>query len=98
MGLSLVSAAVPAAVARASCPRRGRDARGTAGKLPALLRQLVSREEKAQLKPCRVFRVGPVNGVVLDVGCPLLADGAFLGLRRIGGAHELAQVGDGVFL
>ena len=39
-----------------------------------------------------------MNGIVFDVGGPLLANGAFLGIGRIGGAHQLAQVGYSVFL
>src|SRR6266581_7439396 len=60
--------------------------------------QLVSRKEKAQLESRRIFRVRTVNRVVLDVGRPLLADGSFLGLSRIGRSHQLAQVGNGIFL
>jgi hypothetical protein len=39
-----------------------------------------------------------VDGVLLDAGSPLLADGALFGIGRIGGTHQLAVVGDGVFL
>ena len=35
---------------------------------------------------------------MLDVGRPLLPDRAFLRLSRVRGAHQLAQVGDGIFL
>src|ERR1700733_15988935 len=62
-----------------------------------LFRQFVSRKEKAQLEARGVFRVGAVDCVVLDVGSPLLANRAFFRLGGVGGAHQLAQVGDGVF-
>ena len=41
--------------------------------------------------------VRAVDGVVFDAGRPFLADGAFFGAGRVGGAHEFTQVGDGVF-
>jgi len=34
---------------------------------------------------------------VFNARCPLLADGAFLGAGRVGGAHQLAQIGNSVF-
>src|SRR5271165_6427948 len=49
----------------------------------SLLRQFVAGEEIAQLEAGRVFRVGPVHRVLLDARRPLLADRAFIGLRRI---------------
>src|SRR5208283_4932739 len=63
-----------------------------------LLRQFVTREKKAQLEASRFIRIGAVNGVLLDVGCPFLADGALFSSSRVGGAHQFAQIGDGVFL
>src|SRR5437879_12384789 len=35
---------------------------------------------------------------MLDAASPFFADRAFLGVSRIGGPHQLPQVGDGVFL
>src|SRR6267143_3008861 len=67
-------------------------------KLRNLLCQFVSGKEKAKLETGRVLGIGTVNGIVFDVASPLLANGAFLGMGRIGGAHQLAQVGDSVFL
>src|SRR5271156_1922246 len=80
---------------------------GSAGVPPALsgadtaallFRQLVSRKKETQFKARRVFGIGAMNRIVLDARRPLLADRAFLGVGRIGGAHQLAQVGNGVFL
>src|SRR5580658_7810144 len=62
-----------------------------------LFRQLVSRKKETQFKACRIFGIGAMNRIVLDARRPLLADGAFLGVGRIGRAHQLAQVGDGIF-
>src|SRR5664280_1056306 len=64
----------------------------------SLLRQFVSGEEITELETRSVFAIGTVHRVLLDARCPLLADGACLSLCRIGGAHQLAVIGDGVFL
>ena len=45
-----------------------------------------------------VFGVGAVDGVLFDRAGELLADGALFGIGRVGGAHQLAQIGDGVVL
>ena len=58
--------------------------------------QLVAGEPVADLEGRGVFGVGAVNGVLRDGGGKLLADGSLFGVGRIGGAHQLAQVGDGV--
>src|SRR5579864_6403537 len=68
-----------------------------ARKTPSLC-QLVSREEVAQLEARGFFCVGAVNGVVLNVGRPLLADRAFGGLGWVGSPHQGAQIGDRIFL
>src|ERR1039458_6229962 len=62
-----------------------------------LLRQFVSGEEITDLETRGVVGIRTVNGILLDARSPLLADGAFVGLGRIGGAHQFAVVGDGVF-
>src|SRR5258708_654651 len=64
----------------------------------ALLRQFVSCEKETQLKARRILSIGAVNRIVLNARRPLFADGAFLGVRRIRSAHQLAQVGNRVFL
>src|SRR5271157_2447264 len=64
--------------------------------LASLLRQFVSGEEITQLEARRVFGVGAVYRVLLDVRRPLLANRALLSLGRIGGAHQRAIVGNGV--
>src|SRR5664279_2556937 len=53
----------------------------------SLLRYFESGEEITQLEARGVFGVGPVHRVLLDARRPLLADGAFLRFRGIGGAH-----------
>src|SRR5271166_2058795 len=63
----------------------------------SLLRQFVSGEEITQLEARRVFGIGAVHRVLLDARSPLLANRACVGLGRIGGAHQRAIVGDGVF-
>src|SRR5947209_18629806 len=42
--------------------------------------QLISRKEIAQLEAGRIVGIGAVNGVVLNAGCPLLADCSSLGI------------------
>src|SRR5258708_2957150 len=64
----------------------------------ALFCQFVSCEKETQLKTRRILSIGPVNRIVLNARRPLFADGAFLGVRRIRSAHQLAQIGNGVFL
>src|SRR5208283_168461 len=78
--------------------RATRIARVAAGDSPAsLLRQFVARKKETQLKARRILSIGAMNRIVLDARCPLLANGAFLGVRRIRGAHQLSQVGNGIF-
>src|SRR5579863_2970981 len=76
----------------------GMTARGSDAAQTPSLSQLVSSEEITQLKASGLVGIGAVNRVVLNVARPLLADRPFLGVGRIGGAHKLAQIGDGVFL
>src|SRR5580704_19159501 len=63
-----------------------------------LLRQFVSGEEVTEFKTRRIVGVGAVHGILLDARCPLLADGAIVGLRGIGSAHQFAVVDDSVLL
>src|SRR3989441_8127421 len=54
------------------------------------LRRLQRAEEKRKLELGRLRGIGPVNGVVFDVGPIGLADRAFGGLGRVGRAHQIA--------
>src|SRR6476660_3194110 len=38
-----------------------------------------------------------MNGVVLNAAGPLFADGAWFGVGRISGTHQLAEIGDRIF-
>src|SRR3954470_16228809 len=58
--------------------------------------QLGPREEEGQLDGGVLGRVAAVDGVALDRRAVELADRPLLGLRHVGGAHGLAQVGDRV--
>src|SRR6266536_2526321 len=62
-----------------------------------LLSQLVSREEKAQLKAGGILGVGSVNGIVLDAAGPLLADRALFRIGWVGSPHQLAEIGNRIF-
>src|ERR1039457_1943068 len=59
--------------------------------------QLVTRKKETQPEARRILGIGAVDRVVFDIGGPLLPDGAFFGVRGIGGTHQLAQIGDGMF-
>src|SRR5258708_6027960 len=54
-------------------------------------------EKITQLKAGSIVGVGPVDGIALNAVRPFFADGAGFRVRGISGAHEFAQVGDGVF-
>src|SRR2546427_9453214 len=54
------------------------------------LRRLQRAEEKRKLELGRLRGIGPVNGVVFDVGPIGLADRAFGGLGRVRRAHQIA--------
>jgi hypothetical protein len=60
--------------------------------------QFESRKEKTEFEARSFVRVRAMDCVVFDIRGPLLADGAFFGVGGVGGAHELSQVGDGIFL
>jgi hypothetical protein len=57
-----------------------------------------AREEERELDLRVLEAVRAVRGVLADVRAEELAHGAFVGLRRVGRAHELAPRGDGVVL
>src|ERR1051326_3966349 len=61
------------------------------------LRQFVSREKEAQLKARSIVGIRAMDRVVLDTRCPLLSDCAFLGIGRIGRAHQLTEISNCVF-
>src|ERR1700730_3191285 len=63
-----------------------------------LLRQFISSEKETQFEARRLIRVGAVDRIVLNAAGPFLADGALFGIGRIGGAHQLAPIGNGGFL
>src|SRR6476660_7032624 len=65
---------------------------------PMLFAEFISCKKITQLEACGFIRVRAMDGVVLNARRPLLADGARLGVCRIGSAHQLAQVGDGIVL
>jgi len=78
-------------------PPFAKGAKGRAPRVVALgLLEFVAGEEVADFKGGGVFGVGAVDGVFADGGGELLADSSLFGLGRVGGAHELAEVGDGV--
>src|SRR5512133_1575604 len=63
-----------------------------------LLREFISCEEEAQLESCGILRVRSVHRVSLDALRMLLADRPGFGVCGIRRAHQLAPVGDRVFL
>src|SRR5262249_39461096 len=65
------------------------------GPLSSRLLQLEGAEEVGDLEGSGRGGVGAVDGVGLDGGGEVLADGAGGGLGRIGGAHEVAPLLDG---
>ena len=78
-------------------PPFAKSAKGRAPGVVALgLLEFVTGEEVADFEGGGVFGVGAVDGVFADRASELLADGSLFGLGRVGGAHELAEVGDGV--
>src|SRR5712675_2578770 len=67
-----------------------------ARKTPSL-RQFVPCEKETQFESRGIFRIGTVDRIMLNIRSPLLADGAFLGIGWVSGAHQLPQIGDGIF-
>src|SRR3974390_1089822 len=61
----------------------------------SLLRQFESCEEITQLEARGVFGVGTMHRVLFDARCPFLADCTLVCLGRVGGAHQLAVIGNG---
>ena len=59
------------------------------------LDQLVSRKPVANLEGRCLRRVGAVNRVLLERAGKLFADRSLVCIGRVGGAHQLAQIGDG---
>src|SRR5260370_7337588 len=59
--------------------------------------QLVAGKKITQLEPRRIVGVRSVDGIALDRLSPFLAHCAGFSASRIRGAHQRAQVGDGVF-
>src|ERR1700736_2426822 len=59
--------------------------------------QFVSCEKETEFKARGILRIGAVDRIVLDIRGPLLANCAFLCIRRVSRAHEFAQIGDGMF-
>ncbi len=79
---------------------RKQKARRTAGPCRADrtdLLEFIASEKVADLKGGRLFPVGTVDRVLFDGIGEHLADGAFLGVGGVGGAHQLAQIGNGIF-
>jgi len=62
-----------------------------------LLRQFVSREEKAQLE-ARRFIASSRESRCVRCRWPISCGWCLFGAGRVGGAHQFAQIGDGVFL
>src|SRR5436305_3660069 len=61
------------------------------------LQKLAGAEEEPQLGFGRLGGVRTMNAIALDVGGESLANSAFRGFFRIGGAHNFAQPEDSVF-
>src|ERR1039458_3509918 len=78
--------------------REARDANQSRDREGAVsrLQQFRRPKEKRQLHRRRLRAVRPVNAIPLDVGGEPLADGAFGGISRVGGAHHFAQTLDGI--
>src|SRR4029077_10597715 len=62
-----------------------------------LLREFVSGKKEAEFETRGVLGIRAVDSVVFDARSPLLPDSSLFGVRRVGGAHELPQIGDGIF-
>src|SRR5258708_3972896 len=59
--------------------------------------QLVAGKKITELEPRRIVGVSSVDGIALDRLRPFLPHCAGFSVSRIRGAHQRAQVGDGVF-
>src|ERR1035437_6445122 len=80
----------PAAIVKRAGPGGPAQTRGSA------LQQIRRAEEEPQLRLRGFRRVRTVYAVALDAGREPLADGALRGVGRVGGAHRLAPLADGV--
>src|SRR6185312_9818816 len=66
--------------------------------IDSLFCEFVSCEEVADFETRGVLGIGTMGGVVLDVGAPFLPDGPLRGIGRVGRAHQLAPVENGIVL
>src|SRR5215469_11729877 len=73
----------------------------TTRRLPSLVKGLLQFEtskEISNLKRRRLLAIRAVDRVLADRSRILLPDRSLFGLRRVGRAHQLAQVGNGILL